>query len=60
MRIDIPYLILVFVSRLIFALSMFNFSFKRTVKPAYNDHPRDAKFVAVVDRWTLFRDSFIL
>ena len=29
-----------------------------TVKPVYNDHPRDPKFVAVVDR--LFRGSFKL
>ncbi len=26
----------------------------------YNDHPRDPKLVAVVDRWSLFRGSFIL
>jgi len=26
-----------------------------TVKPVYNDHPRDPKIVAVVDRWSLFR-----
>jgi hypothetical protein len=25
------------------------------VKPVYNDHPRDTEFVAVVDRWSLFR-----
>ena len=31
-----------------------------TVKPVYNDHPRDPKFVAIVDRWWLFRGSFIL
>jgi len=31
-----------------------------TVKPVYNDHPRDPKFVAVVDRWSLFRGSFVL
>jgi hypothetical protein len=24
------------------------------VKPVYNDHPRDPKIVAVVDRWSLF------
>ncbi len=28
---------------------------KSTVKPLYNDHPRDPKFVTVVDRWSLFR-----
>ena len=26
----------------------------------YNDHPRDPKIVAVVDRWSLFRGSFML
>jgi hypothetical protein len=31
-----------------------------TVIPVYNDHPRDPKFVAVVDRWLLFRGSFML
>ncbi len=25
-----------------------------TVKPVHNDHPRDSKIVAVVDRWSLF------
>jgi len=24
-----------------------------TVKPVYNNHPRDQNFVAVVDRWSL-------
>ncbi len=33
---------------------------KSTVKPVYNDHPRDPKFVAVADRWLLFRGSFML
>jgi hypothetical protein len=27
----------------------------KTVKPEYNDHPRDPKIVAVVDMWSLFR-----
>ena len=31
-----------------------------TVKPEYNDHPRDLKFVAVVDKWLLFRGTFML
>jgi hypothetical protein len=31
-----------------------------TVKPVYNDHPRDPKFVVVVDRWSLFRGRFML
>jgi len=26
----------------------------------YNDHPRDPKLVAVVDRWSLFIGSFVL
>ncbi len=34
--------------------------FKCTVKPVYNDHFRDPKFVAVVDRWSLFRGSIML
>ena len=25
------------------------------VKPVHNDHPRDPKFVAVDDMWSLFR-----
>ena len=35
-------------------------NFNRTVKPVYNDHPWDPKIVAVVDRWSLFRGSFVL
>ncbi len=31
-----------------------------TVKLVYNDHLWDPKFVAVVDRWSLFRGSFML
>ena len=31
-----------------------------TVKPVYNDHPRDPKIVVVVDRWFLFRGCFML
>ncbi len=31
------------------------FDFECTVKHMYNDHPRDPKFVAVVDKWSLFR-----
>jgi len=26
------------------------------VKPVYNDHPRDPKIVAIVDRWSLSGD----
>ncbi len=35
------------------------YSFPRTVKLAYNDHPQDPKFMAVVDRWPLFRGCLI-
>ncbi len=31
-----------------------------TVKSVYNDHSWDPKFVAVVDRWSLLRCSFML
>ena len=31
-----------------------------TVKPVYNDHPQDPKFVAVVGKWSLFRGSFMI
>jgi hypothetical protein len=34
--------------------SKFAVKFRDTVKPLYNDHPRDPKIVAVVDRWSLF------
>ena len=37
-----------------------NLSKVNTVKPVYNDHPRDPKFVAVVDRRSLFRGSLML
>ncbi len=30
-----------------------------TVKPVYNDHTRDPKIVAIVDRWSLFRGHFV-
>ncbi len=33
---------------------------KYAVKPVYNGHPRDLKIVAVVDRWSLFRGTFML
>ncbi len=29
-----------------------------TVQPVYNDHPQDPKFVAVVDRWSMFGDRY--
>ena len=35
-------------------------SFEVTVKPVYKDHSRDPKIVAVDDRWSLFRGSFII
>ena len=31
-----------------------------TVKPVYNDYPWNPKIVAVVERWSLFRGSFLL
>ncbi len=34
--------------------------FESTVKPVYNDFPMDPKIVAVVDRWSLFKGSFML
>jgi len=34
--------------------------FSYTVKLLYNDHPWDPKFVAVADRWLLFRGCFML
>ncbi len=34
--------------------------FVNTVKPVWNDHPQDPKFVAVVDRWSLFRGWSLL
>ena len=30
-----------------------------TVKPVHNDHLRDPKFVAIDNRWSLFRGSFM-
>jgi hypothetical protein len=34
--------------------------FGNTIKPEYNDHPRDPKIVVFVDRWSLFRGSIVL
>jgi len=31
-----------------------------TDKPVYNDHPRDPKIVAIVDRWSILRGRFML
>jgi len=31
-----------------------------TVKPVYNDPPRDTKQVAVVEKWSLFTGGFML
>jgi hypothetical protein len=36
------------------------YSFYGIVKPEYNDHPPDPKFLAVVDRCSLFRGRFML
>jgi hypothetical protein len=30
-----------------------------TVKPVYNNHPRDSNFEAVVKRWWLFRGRYV-
>ena len=35
-------------------------TFGYTVKPVYNDHRRDPKFVVAVERWLLFRGSLML
>ncbi len=32
---------------------------RATVKPVISDQPCDQKFVAVVDRWSLFRGNFM-
>ncbi len=34
--------------------------FTNTVKPVYNDHPWNPKFVVAVNRWSLFRGIFWL
>jgi len=40
---------------------VFHFFFNwNTVKPVYNDHSWDPKIVAVVDRWSLCRGSFMM
>ncbi len=31
-----------------------------TVKFVYNDQPRNPKFVAIVDRWSLYKSSIML
>ena len=33
---------------------------QRTVKPVYNDHTWNPKIVTVVDKWSLFRGTFML
>ena len=35
-------------------------NFKSAAKPVYNDHPPDPKFLAGVDRWSLFRGNLVL
>jgi hypothetical protein len=43
------------------SLSVVSFSSAHnTVKPVYNDHPWDPEFMAIVDRWSLFRGTLIL
>ncbi len=34
--------------------------FESTVKPVYNGQPRNPKFEAVADRWSLFRGRFMI
>ncbi len=48
------------IHSVIYSFSLFSFYLyiisagsNDTVKPVYKDHPRDPKFVAVVDRWSL-------
>jgi len=31
-----------------------------TVKPVYNDQPRDPKFLTIVDRWPLSKGNFLI
>ena len=38
----------------------FDLEKQNTVKLANNDHPRDPKIVVIIDRWSLFRGSFML
>ena len=33
---------------------------KYTVKPVFKDHPWEDKIVVVVDRWSLFRGTFMV
>ena len=43
------------------ALKLIKFSFDTiTVKSVCNDHPRDPKIVAIVERYLLFNGSFML
>ena len=39
----------------LFAIARFILYLSNTAKTVCNDHPRDHKIVAVVDRWSLFR-----
>ena len=41
-------------------LTLINAAFQTSVNPLYNNHSRDHNFVAVVDKWSLFRGSFML
>jgi len=45
---------------IIFVSILTTFESSTTVKLVHNDRPRDPKFVAVVDRWSLFRGSLQL
>jgi len=41
-------------------IKIFGRGYGYTVKLVYNDHPRDPEFLAVVDRWSLFRGNLML
>ena len=43
--------------KIIFPIIGCSASFESTVKLVYNDHPLDSKFMAIVDRWSLFIGS---
>ncbi len=55
MKLNIQYMqqIIAYVKKKIFNRKM-------TVKPVYNDHPRDLKIVNIVDRWLLLSGTLML
>jgi hypothetical protein len=54
------YTILFLALSILLKISVFNFPNISTIKPVYNNHLLDPKFVAVVDRWSLVRGRFTL